>query len=149
MEPLKIKIKKTHPEAQMPLVTEGNACFDFYAIEDTVVKSAQYAKATFVRTGLSFEIPEGYHMKLFMRSSYGSKTRLFLANCVGIIDSNYRGEVMGIFKTHGRRKMTRMIQKGDRFMQGLIEKNIPVEFEEVNELSQTDRGEGGFGSTGK
>lgn len=149
IRPVHIKIKKTHDKAVLPLITEGNACFDFYAIEDTVVKSAQYAKATFVRTGLSFEIPEGYHMKLFMRSSYGAKTRLFLANCVGIIDSNYRGEVMGIFKTHGRRKMTRMICKGDRFMQGLIEKNIPVEFEEVKELTTTDRGEGGFGSTGK
>ena len=70
MEPLKIKIKKTHPEAQMPLVTKGNACFDFYAIEDTDVKSMHLATAVLVRTGLAFEIPEGYHMKLFARSSY-------------------------------------------------------------------------------
>lgn len=104
MEPLKIKIKKTHPEAQIPLITQGNACFDFYAIEDTAVKSMHLSTATFVRTGLSFEIPEGYHMKLFMRSSQGAKTKFYLANCVGIVDSSYRGEVMGIFKiTAGRR----------------------------------------------
>ena len=149
MEPLKIKIKKTHPEAQIPLITHGNACFDFYAIEDTAVKSMHLSTATFVRTGLSFEIPEGYHMKLFMRSSQGSKTKFYLANCVGIVDSSYRGEVMGIFKITAGKRVTKYIHKGDRFMQGLIEKNIPVEFEEANELSQTDRGEGGFGSTGK
>ncbi len=149
MEPLKIKIKKTHPEAQMPLVTKGNACFDFYAIEDTDVKSMHLATAVLVRTGLAFEIPEGYHMKLFARSSYGAKTKLFLANCVGIVDSSYRGEVMGIFKAHTGRRVTKRIRAGERFMQGLIEKNIPVEFEEVKELTTTDRGEGGFGSTGK
>ena len=149
MEPLKVKIKKTHPEAQIPLITQGNACFDFYAVEDTAVKSMHLSTATFVRTGLSFEIPEGYHMKLFMRSSQGAKTKFYLANCVGIVDSSYRGEVMGIFKITAGRRIKKYIHKGERFMQGLIEKNIPVEFEEVNELSQTDRGEGGFGSTGK
>lgn len=76
MEPLKIKIKKIHPEAQIPLITQGNACFDFYAIEDTAVKSMHFSTATFVRTGLSFEIPEGYHMKLFMRSSQGGKDKI-------------------------------------------------------------------------
>ena len=149
MEPLKIKIKKTHPEAQIPLITQGNACFDFYAVEDTAVKSMHLSTATFVRTGLSFEIPEGYHMKLFMRSSQGAKTKFYLANCVGIVDSSYRGEVKGIFKTTTGRRVVKHIHKGERFMQGLIKKNIPVEFEEVSELSQTDRGEGGFGSTGK
>lgn len=149
MESVKIKIKKTHDKAVLPLMTEGNACFDFYAIEDTDVKSMHLATAVLVRTGLAFEIPEGYHMKLFARSSCGAKTKLFLANCVGIIDSSYRGEVMGIFKAHTGRRVTKRIRAGERFMQGLIEKNIPVEFEEVKELTVTDRGEGGFGSTGK
>ncbi len=143
MEPLKIKVKKTHDQAQLPLITKGNACFDFYALEDTEIRSMHKGP------GLAFEIPEGYHMKLFMRSSYGAKKKIFLANCVGIIDSSYRGEVRGIFKATTGRDSTKWIRAGERFMQGLIEKNIPVEFKEANELSQTDRGEGGFGSTGK
>lgn len=149
MEPLKIKIKKTHDQARLPLITKGNACFDFYALEDTEIRSMHKGPATLVRTGLAFEIPEGYHMKLFMRSSYGAKKKIFLANCVGIIDSSYRGEVRGIFKATTGRDSTKWIRAGERFMQGLIEKNIPVEFEEANELSQTKRGESGFGSTGE
>ena len=62
MEPLKIKIKKIHPEAQIPLITQGNACFDFYAIEDTAVKSMHLSTATFVRTGLSYE---GFFMPFY------------------------------------------------------------------------------------
>ena len=86
-------------------------------------------------------------MKLFMRSSYGAKSKLRLSNCVGIIDASYRGEVQGLFDNVGYD--LEGIQKGDRFMQGLIEKNVDIEFEEVDELTETKRGTGGFGSTGK
>lgn len=136
-----IKVQKIDEDAKLPLVTKGNACFDFYAVLDRDIQG----NGVIVPTGLAFEIPEGYHMKLFMRSSYGTKTTMRLSNCVGIVDSSYRGEVMGVFDNEHR---VQTIHKGDRFMQGIIEKNIPVLFEEVEELSDTDRGEGGFGSTG-
>ena len=137
-----IKVKKVDERAELPKVTDGNACFDFYAIEDTTVADFGFK----VRTGLAFEIPQGYHMKLFMRSSYGSKRTIRPSNCVGIVDSSYRGEVMGMFDAT---LMQETIDKGERFMQGMIEKNIPVEFELADELSSTERGTGGFGSTGK
>lgn len=150
---MEIKVKKMDSRAHLPLVTDGNACFDFYALEDTSVTPIGTGKGTLVRTGLALEIPEGYHMKLFMRSSYGAKTNLILGNCVGIVDSSYRGEIMGIFKTFdtslGMTYGPWIIREGDRFLQGLIEKNIEVVFTEVDELSETDRGDGGFGSTGK
>lgn len=151
--PIQIKVKLLDERAKMPLVTKGNACFDFYAIEDTQIAPVDAGVGTLVRTGLAFEIPEGYHMKLFMRSSYGLKTPYILGNCVGIIDSSYRGEVQGIFKvftkTMGFCDNAYTIFKGDRFMQGLIEKNVDVEIKKVKELSETERGEGGFGSTGE
>lgn len=139
---LVVKMKKLDVDAKVPLLTEGNACFDFYAIEDKDI----LGNGIKVRTGLSMEIPEGYHMKLFMRSSTGANTTLRLSNCVGIVDSSYRGEVMGLFDNEHR---VQTIHKGDRFMQGLIEKNVPIEFEECEDLGDTNRGDGGFGSTGK
>ncbi len=139
---LKVKFKKLDEDAIQPRVTEGNACFDFYAIEDTDIQGL----GNKVHTGIAVEIPSGYHIKLFMRSSYGAKTTMRLSNCVGIVDSSYRGEVMGLFDNSMR---VQTIHKGERFMQGLVERNIPVEFEESDELSDTDRGDGGFGSTGK
>lgn len=149
-EGLKILIKKcydTHEDItaiKEPMLDNGNACFDFYAPEKYVIQPHQQGK---VLTGWAFEIPEGYHMKLFMRSSYGAKRKLRLSNCVGIVDSSYRGEVMALFDNIG--DMPEIIEKGERFLQGLIEKNIPVEFKEVTTLTETQRGKGGFGSTGR
>src|SRR5574344_2921560 len=114
---MKIKVKKLDERAKLPKVTNGNACFDFYAIEDVPIH--WYGEKE--RTGLAFEIPEGYHMKLFMRSSYGANGLLRLSNCVGIVDSSYRGEVMGIFDC----LEPEVIKAGERFMQGLIEKKHP------------------------
>lgn len=136
-----VKYKRVVEDARPPLVTDGNAGFDFYAIEDTDIQG----RGVKVRTGLKLAIPEGYHIKLFMRSSMGANTNIRMSNCVGIIDSSYRGEVMGIFDNDYR---VQTIKKGDRFMQGILESNIGIEFEEAEELGDTNRGEGGFGSTG-
>lgn len=147
---MEIRIKKaldTHREEdiQTPLISDGNACFDFYAPEKTVI----YPDNLHIKvgTGWQFEIPAGYHMKLFMRSSYGAKRGLRLSNCVGIIDSSYRGEVVAVFDNIGT--VPEIIEAGDRFVQGLIEKNVPVAFKEVATLTETQRGTGGFGSTGE
>ena len=141
---MKIKVKKLVSNAKLPLVTDGNACFDFYANRHYVVNPLDNIA---IKTGLAFEIPAGYHMKLFMRSSTGRNTGLRLSNCVGIVDSSYRGEVVACFTNIDQR--TYEIKQGDRFLQGLIEKGVPVEFEEVDELGETKRGTGGFGSTGR
>lgn len=147
---MEIKIKKVldnygKEDVKLPLITDGNACFDFYAPAKFVIYPGECGAK--IPSGLSFEIPEGYHMKLFMRSSYGAKRCLRLSNEVGIIDSSYRGEVRGLFDNIG--ETPEIIEKGERYMQGLIEKNIPVKWREVQTLSQTQRGTGGFGSTGK
>lgn len=130
-------------DVKLPLITEGNACFDFYAPEKVVIYPGETGVA--VGTGVAFEIPNGYHMKLFMRSSYGAHRKLRLANCVGIVDASYRFEVKGLFDNIGH--LPEIIEKGDRFLQGMIEKDIPVEFVEVDTLEKTQR-TGGFGSTG-
>lgn len=141
---MKIKIKLLNENAKIPTQKCGDACFDFYCCEDINVIGKSKVK---IHTGIAMEIPEGYHLKLFMRSSTGSKTFLRLSNCVGIIDSSYRGEIIGFVDNIGDTKYC--IKNGYRLFQGLIEKNIPVIFEQVDELSETERGTCGFGSTGK
>lgn len=95
-------------DVKLPLITEGNACFDFYAPEKVVIYPGETGVA--VGTGVAFEIPKGYHMKLFMRSSYGAHRKLRLSNCVGICDSSYRGEVKGLFDNIG--DLPEIIEKG-------------------------------------
>ena len=132
-------------DVKLPLITEGNACFDFYAPEKVVIYPGETGVA--VGTGVAFEIPKGYHMKLFMRSSYGAHRKLRLSNCVGIVDASYRGEVKGLFDNIG--DLPEIIEKCERFMQGLIETNVEIEFKEGDTLTETQRGRRGFGSTGR
>ena len=143
-----IQVVRLHPAARLPQrKTEGAACFDLFTVEDTFIPPAEdSARAYHVRTGLSVAIPEGYHMKIFLRSSAGLNSRLRLANQTGIIDSDYRGEVSLIIENYGYGPFT--LPAGTRIAQCLIERNIPVVFEEVDELEMTMRGTGGFGSTG-
>lgn len=146
---VKVRVKRINPDAVIPSYkTEGAACFDLVTMDDIVLSNINVrAEALMVHTGLAFEIPKGYHMKIYLRSSIGLKTKLRLANGTGIIDSDYRGEVMLLVENASRDVV--IIPKGTRIAQGIIEKNIPVIFEEVKELSETKRGDGGFGSTGK
>lgn len=142
---LKIKYKKLSEHAKLP--TKGSldaACFDVYA---ATVKIERPNKMI-VGLGFSTEIPKGYKGIVVPRSSI-SKTDWILANSIGVIDADYRGEWMVIFKCLGE-----MIYQplpfgvGDRCAQIYFEKIQEAEFEEVVELSDTERGEGGFGSTG-
>lgn len=142
---LQIDYKKLIKSAKEPKINYGDACFDFYCPQDVMIPA--FSMGVMVPTGLAFEIPYGYHMKLFMRSSYGANSPLRQSNCVGIIDSSYRGEVKGLFDNMSNKDY--VIKAGERFMQGLIEKNIQVAFWKSDHLSETERGEGGFGSTGK
>jgi len=142
---LKMRIKKVCDNAVIPrYATEGAACFDLYSItEGLVTRDAPLV----CRTGLVFEVPSGYAMMIYSRSGHGFKNGVRLANCVGVIDSDYRGEVM--VKLTNDSDTPFSVSIGDRVAQAML---IPVSrllFEESDEISDTARGVGGFGSTGR
>jgi len=141
---MQLKIKRLHPDAIMPTYgSDGAACFDLYAINaGTVCEPIEF------RTGLSFEIPAGYAMMIYSRSGHGFSFNVRLANCVGVIDSDYRGELIVKLTTDYGDYAFLKVSPGDRIAQAML---IPVPrltLVEVDELSETVRGAGGFGSTG-
>lgn len=140
-----IKIKKLNDKAIIPkYASEGAACFDLTAVSININRMTN--QVTY-GTGLAFEIPKGYKGLLYPRSSI-IKTSVRLANCLGVIDSDYRGEVTCVFDEVIDSKAA-YYQIGDRICQMEIVPVEQVEFEEVNELDSTKRGSGSYGSTGK
>lgn len=142
---MKVKIKKLHEEAIMPEYAKpGDAAMDLYAADHWV---DEYGNQVY-DTGLAMEIPEGYVGLLFPRSSI-SKTSYRLRNSVGVIDSGYRGSIMLKFDgTDNYHSSYNAYEVGDRVAQIMVIPHPKVEFIEVEELSNSDRGVGGFGSTG-
>lgn len=143
----KIKIKKLTDTAKTP--TRGSeyaAGYDLYADvkENVQIKPHETVK---IGTGLAMEIPDGYFGAIFARSGLATKEGLRPANCVGVCDSDYRGEY--IVAIHNDSEETRTITAGERIAQLVVMPYLPVTFDEVTELTDTNRGEGGFGSTGK
>lgn len=138
-----VKIKRLHKDAVIPTYAkDGDAGMDLVATE--VISNTTF-DVTY-GTGIAMEIPKGYVGLVFPRSSV-RKYDLSLSNCVGVIDSGYRGEIQATFKkTQGLDSMS--YKKGDRIAQIIILPFPKITFVEVDELTQTDRGEGGFGSTG-
>jgi len=142
---LEVKIKKLNPEAVIPTYgTNDSACFDFYCLEDNWI---DINSTNMIKTGLSFEIPQGYFMSIVPRSSTGLKTPLRLSNSVGVIDSDYRGEIKLIFTNTSNNPYK--VSKGDRIAQGFLLPVIQMKIIESKELNESERGEDGFGSTGK
>ena len=142
---MQVKIKKLHQDAVIPTYAKhGDAGMDLTAIS----KSYDDHDNAVYGTGLSFEIPFGYVGYIFPRSS-NSKKDLMLSNAVGVIDSGYRGEVIFKFKAtmKSANRMQNLYEIGDRVGQLIIMPIPKIEFIEVDELSNTDRGVGGFGST--
>ena len=138
---MKVKIKKLHEDAVIPSYSKaGDAGMDLYSIRCEKDKNGNDVHYT----GLAIEIPMGYVGLLYPRSSI-SKTSCSLRNSVGVIDSGYRGEIMLKFYCTTNLKC---YKAGDRVAQLVIMPYPQIEFEEVSELSDTDRGSGGFGSTG-
>lgn len=139
---LKVKIKKLSADAVIPRYSNpGDAGLDLTAT------TRKYENGLYVYgTGLSIAIPRGYVGLIFPRSSI-SNYDLQLSNCVGVIDSDFRGEVKAKFKTSHNRLMD-IYDAEDRIGQLIIFPYPQIEFEEVNELDETERGSGGFGSTG-
>ena len=146
---MKVKIKKLHPNAVIPrYAKQGDAGMDLTAVE--VVRESVKVHVKF---GLAMEIPEGHVGLIFPRSSI-HKTDLRLSNCVGVIDSGYRGEIMAVFDSDPTRRFlagfsASDFKAGDRCAQIIIMPYPQVEFEEVEELSETERGTGGYGSSGR
>ena len=147
---MKLKIKKIFPEAILPTyATDGSGCFDFYACGGVNLNTGTrgWEASDEVSTGIAVEIPEGHVMLIFSRSSHAFKYDVRLANCVGVIDSDYRGEIK-IKLTLDNPDTDIYFDYGERIAQGLVIPIPKVEFEEVESLSDTERGAGGFGSTG-
>ena len=147
---MKLNIKKLHPAATIPeYASEGAACFDLRCIKGGTV---QARSSELFHTGLAFEVPEGWVMHVYSRSGHGFKNGLRLVNCVGIIDSDYRGEVMVKLtcdlNASSDNEPPYYIHPGDRIAQAMIVPVLKCSFEEVAELSDTVRGTGGLGSTG-
>jgi len=144
---MKLKIKRIHPDAIMPTYgTGGAACFDLYAIQCPKLTSV-FGAHTF-RTGLSFEVPDGYVMLVYSRSGHGFKNDTRLANSVGVVDSDYRGEVMVRLTRDAHTPNYLTVSPGDRIAQAMLISVPKLTLVEVDELSETGRGVGGFGSTG-
>ncbi len=140
-EKMKVKIKKLHPEAIIPkYAKQGDAGMDLTAVD---VTTDQYGCFTY-HTGLAVEIPVWHVGLLFPRSSV-YKTGQSLTNCVGVIDSGYRGAVMMKFSLSANRNE---YQIGDRIGQLIIMPDPKIDCVEVDELTPTERGTGGYGSTG-
>ena len=146
---LDVKVYAQNPNCLLEPATAGAACFDIRALE---VAYSGHEPTVTVRTGLHFEIPEGHALLIFSRSGLAFKYGMQLVNCVAVIDSDYRGEVLLKFIQNFPTMAERpRLQPGDRVAQGMI---IPVPalafvmVPELSDLSSTERGEGGIGSTG-
>jgi dUTP pyrophosphatase len=141
-----IKVKKLNKYAKLP--TRGSeyaAGYDLYAATTEPINVLPRSTVK-VGTGLSFELPKGTFAAIFARSGLATKHGLRPANCVGVCDSDYRGEY--IVAIHNDLDTTQIIQPQERIAQMILLPYIEMQFNEVEELSDTERGAGGFGSTG-
>lgn len=146
MTKLDIKLKKLDERAVIPTYgTEFSAGADLYAVLSEPI-TVNPGETVMVHTGLAFEIPEGYAGFVFARSGLASKKGLAPANKVGVIDSDYRGEVMAALFNHSDSPVT--IGHGERIAQIVFLPYAAAHFSFDDELCDTERGEGGFGSTG-
>ena len=143
---MKVEVKKIKENAKLPLyATKEAAGCDIYAcIEETVTINPRETK--FIPTGLSFALPKGYVGLIYARSGLACKKGIAPANKVGVIDSDYRGEV--IVALHNHSNETHEIEPNDRVAQFVIMPYLMAEFEEVESLDETKRATGSFGSTG-
>ncbi|MBR7161528.1 MAG: dUTP diphosphatase [Clostridia bacterium] len=144
---MKIQVKKLKENAKLP--TRGSAYaagYDLYACLDEAV-TVEAGATVKIGTGLSIAVPEGYFGAIFARSGLAAKEGLRPANCVGVADSDYRGEY--IVALHNDSAVARTVTPEERIAQLVIMPFLAVDFEEADNLMETERGEGGFGSTGK
>ena len=145
---MKIEVKKLRPKAKMPTRgSEQAAGYDLYACLDGESLTLAPHTTEKVPTGLSMAVPDGYFGAIFARSGLAAKQGLRPSNCVGVCDSDYRGEY--IVALHNDSDLPQTIADGDRIAQLVVLPYLSVSFEETDELNETVRGAGGFGSSGK
>lgn len=141
-----VKIKRLHENAKLPVYgSEFAAGADLCACTEADVEIPSHA-TVLIRTGIAAEIPEGYAGLIYARSGLASKRGLAPANKVGVVDADYRGEIMVALHNHS--EITQTVAAGERIAQLVITPFLAASFEEADELSDTVRGAGGFGSTG-
>ena len=144
---MRVQVKKLDSRAILP--TSGSryaAGYDLYACLDKDVTIWGH-NTEMIHTGLSVALPEGTFGAVFARSGLAAKEGLRPANCVGVVDCDYRGELMVALHNDG--PAAKVVKHGERIAQLVLLPYLPMEFEEVAELPETERGAGGFGSTGK
>ncbi|MBE6623790.1 MAG: dUTP diphosphatase [Ruminococcaceae bacterium] len=145
---MSLKIKRIKKDAKLP--KRGSSCsagYDLYAcLDDDDIVIPPHATVK-IGTGLSIAVPEGYFGAIFARSGLAAKEGLRPANCVGVADSDYRGEY--IVALHNDTDAEKTVKNFDRIAQLVIMPFLEVDFEETDTLDETERGAGGFGSTGK
>lgn len=142
---MQVNIQMLDPKSILPeYKTDGAACFDLHALDGHRIKMVD--SQTF-RTGLAIEIPAGFVMRIYARSGNAFKHDVCLTNGVGVIDSDYRGEILVRLTNHGWADFT--VEAGDRIAQAIIEPCERVVFQPVAALGTTARGAAGFGSTGR
>lgn len=142
---MQLKIHKIHPEAKTPCYAhKGDAGLDLYSIDDTIIAPSEIK---LIHTGITMELPEGTEAQVRPRSGLALKHGITLLNTPGTIDEGYRGEVGVIVINHGKEPFH--IEVGTKIAQMVIKPIITCEVLEVESLSDTTRGEGGFGSSGK
>ena len=144
---IKVLIKKLNPAVRLPeYKTNGASGMDLIAFIEKSV-SVKSKTSSIIPTGLSVAFQEKYEIQIRPRSGLASKNNITVLNTPGTIDSDYRGEIKVIIYNHGDDDF--IINNGDRIAQMVLSPVVKIEFEETNDLSETIRGEGGFGSTGK
>ena len=142
-----VSVKLLDPRAKLPAYGSPDAAgADLYVLTDGPVTIAP-GETVLLHTGLAFAIPKGYVGLVCARSSLGAKKGLAPANKVGVIDADYRGEVLIFLHNHGSQPQT--VEDGDRVAQLVIVPYLTAQFTLAEELDSTDRGQGGFGSTGR
>ena len=147
MKEEKVRIKKLDENAIIPKYgTDYAAGCDIYALVDDK-ETIKPGETKLIKTGIAMEVPTGYAALIYARSGLASKKGLAPANKVGVVDSDYRGEIMVALHNHSNE--VREIENGERIAQIVIAPYIKAIFEEVDNLDETKRGDNGFGSTGK
>jgi len=140
-----VRFRALHPDVPMPIfASAGAACFDLHSNAEAALLPGLSRSFP---TGLVFEVPEGHVMLVFSRSGHGFKHGVRLVNSVGVVDSDYRGEVAVGLMNEGTEVFT--VRKGDRIAQAMILPLPRVQLMMVDSLTDTERGAGGFGSTGQ
>lgn len=145
MKKLGVKVKILNPDVIVPKYqTEEAAGFDLHSIEEKTIKAGE---RDVIKTGLAVALPKGYELQVRPRSGLALKNGITVLNTPGTVDSDYRGELMVILLNTSNEDFA--VKKGDRIAQAVIKEILQADFAVVDELDSTERGTGGFGSTGK